>query len=420
MAKSGFGGSFQECNLCVLTGRKMPKMPTIKENKNAAKVYAYGMIGDDMIGRMVEQLHLMGMMVDDCINLHLNSIGGSIPAGMAGYTTIRGCAMPVDVYVDGIAASMGAFMALGGRKLYMTKYARLMIHAGRTGDGGTAEALRENADLLEGYDRDLCAMVCAKTGMTEADAKARFFDGADHWLTADEAIALKVCDGIYEADVDMAEAVSHVEVYAVLSDAYQKGVFKTNNNFMEAKLDPQALAALGLGAEATPAQITAALTAQAAKVNEMTLKLAGHENRMALAAKAEVTAVLEEALTAGKITTEYQAVLATQYDGKPEELKTLVAAMPAFASVNSKLNPAERGGATQFKPEAVALMALGWDKLDKTDQLKSLKAADENAFLALYKTKFGYGPNEKPIPQAVQQEIRKRQSFPGGKGASVV
>ena len=395
----------------------MPQgMTAIKENKNATKVYAYGLICDEVIGRMADELHYYGRMASDCINLHLNSIGGGINVGVAGIACIQGCALPVDIYVDGIAASMGAFMGLSGRKMYMSKYARLMLHAGRIGEGGTAGDLRENAALLEGYDRDLCRMVCAKTGMSEAEAKERFFDGKDHWLDTEQAIALKLCDGMYESEV-VAEAKSDVEVYALVDNAFKNGVLNFDNH-MEVTLTPEARASLGLGANATAAEINAAMATLAQRNNAMTLELAAHKNTIALAAKNEVTALLGKALDDKKVTAEYQAVLATQYEGKPVELKALLDVMPSFVSVNERLSPSERG-TTAYRPEVVALMAQGWDKLDKTDQLKNLKAADNDAYVALYKTKFGYEPNKSPVPVAVVNEFRKRTSFPTGKAINV-
>ncbi len=187
---------------------------------------------------------------------------------------------------------------------------------------------------------------------------------------------------------------------------------------MEMKIPNEVYASLGLQPTATAAEVTAAMTAQALTHNKTKLELEALKTETV---KAEVTRQLNAALENKQITPELQTVLAVQYADKPGELKALIATMPSFVSVNSHLNPSEKGTAA-IKPEAKALMELGWDKLDRTDQLKKLKAIDENAFLALYKSKFGYLPNEKPVPVNVQKDIAARQkSFPSGKmGGGVV
>ena len=49
-----------------------------------------------------------------------------------------------------------------------------------------------------------------------------------------------------------------------------------------------------------------------------------------------------------------------------------------------------------YSPAVVALMAKGWDKLDRSGELANVKAIDEKAFNALYKEKFGWYPGENP------------------------
>jgi vacuolar-type H+-ATPase subunit I/STV1 len=111
----------------------------------------------------------------------------------------------------------------------------------------------------------------------------------------------------------------------------------------------------------------------------------------------EVNGMISAALGAKKITAKQKEIFAKQYAEDPEALKEVLDSMGAFVSVASHLTQSERGNGS-FAPEVKALMAEGWDKLDKSGRLADLKALDENGFLALYKNKFGYLPNEKPLP----------------------
>jgi ClpP class serine protease len=312
--------------------------------------------------------------------------------------------VPVDLYIDGQAASMGAYLSMGARKVYMSKYSRMMLHEGRMSEGGTAEELRDMADEADACNALLVDMVCQKTSMTEAQVREKFFNGKDNWFNADEAVALKLCDGIYDLD-EGASALVSVEMMAQYND---NGLFKNSNiNVMpEFKLTKEAMTALGLKDGASEAEINMAVVAHAQKLSTATLEVQAVK---ATAVKENVTAQLKEALEAKKITVELQAVMAVQYSEKPDELKQVLAVMPGFVSVNDALNLQDRadGSAMVFKPAAVALMKEGWDVLDRSDRLKNLKAADENAFLALYETKFGCKPNSRAVPQDVQKEYAK-------------
>ena len=108
--------------------------------------------------------------------------------------------------------------------------------------------------------------------------------------------------------------------------------------------------------------------------------------------------------------------MATQYAGNPEGLKLMLAEMPSFQSVNNALNTqnTQRGGQTSYKPEVVALMTKGWDALHKEGGLANLKVADPIAFNELYKTRYGYYPNESPVPVGVTGNLAADQkAMPG-------
>jgi len=396
----------------------MAKTPSKKANKNIPVVYAYGVVNDAMASQVAYSLDYYSSVAES-IDLHLNSSGGSIYHGAAVYNCIKNCKVPVDVYIDGVAASMGGYLALAGRKVYMSKYARIMLHEGAMLEGGTAEELRDMANEVDACNNNLVAMTCARTGMTEADVKSRFFNGKDNWLSAKEAVAMKLVDGIYDIDeVNVPEAANHIEVYARLTEAYQNGVFKIENYMPEFKMPKEALAAVGLSEGASEAEYNKAVMALAKSNSDLTLQLQKQKDD---AAQKEVESLLAQAVEKKQITVELSGVLAVQHAGKPESVKAVLAAMPGYVSVNDQLNTqsVQRGGGASYKPEAVALMKEGWDALHKTGRLKSLIAADPAAFRELYKVKYGFYPNESPLPQGVTGNLAADMSKSQGTKGSV-
>ena len=264
----------------------MGKKTTIKAASKAPKVYAYGMVSDAMATMVAQMLDVYSTMGDH-IDMHVNSIGGSTGHGTAVRNCVKNCDVPVDIYIDGVAASMGAYLALSGRKVYISKYARIMLHEARMAEGGTASELREMADETDDVNNNLVGMVCERTGMSDADVRARFFNGKDNWLSAQEALDLKLVDGIYDLDeVNVPNAANHVEVYAILAEAHSNGVFKTDN-YMEFKPAKEVLAAVGLKEGATETEYNMAVLALAKSNNDLTLQA---KNDKALAIAKEVNA----------------------------------------------------------------------------------------------------------------------------------
>lgn len=147
------------------------------------------------------------------LNVHINSEGGEVYAGVAIFNALRSCSKEVTIYTDGIAASIAGIIAMCGRKHYMSRYARLMIHsvsAGVFGDKTDFLAIVEEIQALEG---NLAIIIGERMGITPEEVKARYFDGKDHWFTAQEAVAAGLADGIYDIDVSVAASDSPKDVY---------------------------------------------------------------------------------------------------------------------------------------------------------------------------------------------------------------
>lgn len=372
-----------------------------KTELSIPKVYAFGVINEGLVSRLVDELNFHSGYADS-IDLHLNSVGGSIYQGMAAYSVIKDCPVPVDIYIDGVAASMGAYLSFAGRKTFMSKYARVMLHEGKVGEGGSVAELREMANEVEACNNNLIAITAQKTGMSAETAKEKFFNGQDNWYSASEALALGLIDGIYDqGEVNVPAAASHTEVYAMVSDAYQNGVFKTDNN-MDFKLSNEAVATLDLKPGYDVNAINTAVQTLANKNKELTGEL---ETVKSDGLAKEVNAMLDVALTDKKISAQQKTVFAKQYAGKPEDLKEVLATMGTFVSINDKLTPGSKG---EYTPKVQALMDKGWDALHKGGGLAELQELDPNAFVALYEGKYGYKPNEKPSAQMPSKQVKKK------------
>src|SRR3974377_1795615 len=106
-----------------------------KPSEYGAKVYAFGPINGDFVANLTAQLEMCQSMGVKDVACLWHSPGGSVDHGTAAFNVLKQSAVPVDVFIVGVAASMGAYAPMGGRKVYITKFGRMMLHEGRISEG---------------------------------------------------------------------------------------------------------------------------------------------------------------------------------------------------------------------------------------------------------------------------------------------
>lgn len=130
------------------------------------------------------------------ITLYINSPGGSVTAGMAIYDTMQLIEPDVATIAMGLAASMGQFLLTAGAKgkRGALPHARILMHQGSAGVGGTAADIAIQAEMLAKSKRELAELTAQHTGQTferiTADADR------DRWFTAAEALEYGFIDRV--------------------------------------------------------------------------------------------------------------------------------------------------------------------------------------------------------------------------------
>ena len=171
-------------------------------------ILLYGEIGDyadvtasDIVSRLMaaEQTYRK-------IDVRINSVGGEVFTGIAIFNALRQSKAEITIYIDCIAASTASFIAGCGRPVKMGRFAQLMLHRPTSYARGDAKKLAASAAQLEQIENILCQIYAERTGKTVEDIRNTYMDGADHWLTADEALALGFVDEIF--DDPSAEAIT--------------------------------------------------------------------------------------------------------------------------------------------------------------------------------------------------------------------
>lgn len=165
-----------------------------KASNGSGEMYIYGDIVDekwydeDVTPKTIrDALTQLGAVKN--LDIHINSNGGSCIAGNAiisildNYRRKNGTAL--NIYIEGIAASMGSGIASVGDKVYMADNALFMVHLPSTLAIGNKEDFQQAINILEKTEETLVANYMRRFKGTEDELKGLMEQ--ESWLTADEA-----------------------------------------------------------------------------------------------------------------------------------------------------------------------------------------------------------------------------------------
>lgn len=167
-----------------------------------AKVSIYGEIGTGWDGASgvdakAFREEFARIPLNQPINLHIHSPGGSVFDGLAIYNLIAARRANVTAFVDGVALSAASFIAMAAGRVVMPKTSRMMIHDAQGFSIGDSENMREMANLLDRESDRIADIYASKTGRTRKEMRALM--QATTWMDGDEAKEMGFCDECVDA-----------------------------------------------------------------------------------------------------------------------------------------------------------------------------------------------------------------------------
>ncbi|QRM19554.1 Clp protease ClpP [Dechloromonas sp. TW-R-39-2] len=184
---------------------------------SSAEVFIYGDIGESWYGETIaakDFVKEIAALDVEQLTVRINSVGGSVPDGLAIYNALKRHKATVTTCIDGMAMSIASLIAMAGDTVEIADNALLMIHAPWTYAGGNSEQLRETADVLDTWASAMSTSYAAKTGRPQDEMLALLTDGVDHYYTAEEALKEGFVDAVVSALPISASAVVSAEAIA--------------------------------------------------------------------------------------------------------------------------------------------------------------------------------------------------------------
>ena len=387
--KPRFGQLEKSPDICKKFQRMKQKFRNIIKGDGKAIIMLYGEVGE---GRSVDSnrvvSELFALSDQGCkIEVRINSQGGDVFSGMAIYNALRQSKEDITIYIDGVAASIAGIIALCGKPLYMSPYAKLMLHNVSGGTYGNAKELRQMADQMEVLQSNLATMIAGRLGMEADNVAKKYFDGQDHWITANEALDMKLVDGIYTMDEVANPPTTTEGIYNYFNNRFD---FKPQNNEEMALIDD--IKTIPSFEDKTDSSAVLAhireLENKATKVGILEKTVKTYRDELEKARKEQDDALINEAVKAGKIGNEQVETFKNLLKSDRENTIKLIGGMKGRASNRATdfINPdTPSGGSFANKP---------WDEIDKANNLAQLKNQNLALFKNLYKQKFGVDYNE--------------------------
>lgn len=130
------------------------------------------------------------------LNVRINSPGGDVFDGLAIYASLKQHDGPVNVVIDGLAASAASYIALAGDTVSIAPNAFMMIHNAWGIVVGNKTDMTDTARTLAKIDGQMADLYSSKTGQSTAEIADLM--NAETWFTADEARDAGLVDSILD------------------------------------------------------------------------------------------------------------------------------------------------------------------------------------------------------------------------------
>jgi ATP-dependent Clp protease protease subunit len=179
--------------------------PGMRERLLHERIVVLDGVLDDDNGTLIAT-QLLTLAADDPradIALWIHSPGGSVPSMLAIRDIMHLVPCDVSTLALGLACSAGQFLLSAGTpgKRYALPRARILMHQGSSGIGGSAVEIELQADDLRHTRDTVLSLIAADTGQSIE----RIFEDSlhDRWYSASEARDYGFVDAIVESFADV-------------------------------------------------------------------------------------------------------------------------------------------------------------------------------------------------------------------------
>lgn len=332
----------------------------------------------------------------------MHCYGGSVFEGNVIANAWQRTRMKINVVIDGIAASMACFVLpyIPVQNVKIASNGFGMIHRPAANMSGNASEHLETAKLLLDVEGHFIKTLATRTGLKADDIKQRWFDGNDHWLNASEMVQYGLVGSIgammTNAETQLIASLPGVNPGQIGPQILAMMQNSNTNGFKDKEMKKELIELLGLtGPGNVPLTVessdTAVLAAVQAKFKEKADALAALVAAEKTKTELAVTALVQKAVTEGKITDSvsatYRAIgLTAGIDALTLILSNVKERKPIMSQI---IGGQPQSGQPQGQPRQET---FAWYQKNDVKVLEAMPLTDPDKFKELYKTEYGVYP----------------------------
>ena len=368
----------------------MAKQTKTAKKTESYEMYLYGIIGrglDIDTNELIQTIEAKRRDGVRSFTFYVNSDGGEVAQGSALFNYLDRTDVDITWVVDGIAASMMAVLITNPKHhVKAARHAKFMYHRVCGYVYGNSDETRAAADMMDSFEKTLIEMMALRICKSAKETRNLYFDGVDHWLSAEEAVQAHLCDEIVNTNMN-------IKALESITDARSAFNYYNNQiiNLKQQKMDEKAFAtALNISETSTESEMLDSLRGV---VNEReTLrqqlqaekdKVSGLENRIKEFEKSKVKSLIDSAVADKRIGEDDREAYTKLAEKDFESTEKILNKMQPVQRIKNSLQE----GNTPKEEEG-----WDWDKYHRSGRLENLKKNNPGRYAELYKAKFGCDP----------------------------
>lgn len=249
---------------------------------------------------------------------------------------------------ENVKVRIGAVAASAGTR-FLTKYystakrnSQIMIHKPMGNPSGNEDEIEAGLKLIKNITQDYKTGYATKMGITEAAVEKMWAKG-DYWMTAKEALKLKLIDAIEDED-EKIDASSRMQLVACGAPIIPKieSKNKPKNNHMELSV---LAVQLGLPSTATQPEVDAKIKELQKKAGEADTLLQATAAQAKIDAAKKVKDLLDGAEKDKKITAEQRPQLEIMANKDFASAEAFIGGMLSITAISAGIKPGGGGEA---------------------------------------------------------------------------
>jgi ATP-dependent Clp protease protease subunit len=189
---------FSQPSILKETSSGIARFSIIDDMLQRRIINCVGVIDEDNVNSMIMQvMYLHKMDPKEEITLYIDSVGGSLSAGLALLDVLIGISNPIHTVCISLAASAAALLFVAGDRRDILKRSRVMIHDPLIESaGGSALQLKDISDDLQQYRQIVAEILAEHSGKSVKEILK--MTRKDTFLSAETAVKEGFADRVIE------------------------------------------------------------------------------------------------------------------------------------------------------------------------------------------------------------------------------